>query len=305
MKLPLRNIVQHPEKHYKEGQEELVGLASEKVDYSSDVFTEDALSFMGKQKGPFFLYLSYTIPHANNEAEWFDEHGMEVPDLGQYKEKDWPEPEKGKAAMISRMDSDIGRLFEKLSELGIDGNTLVLFSSDNGPHKEGGVDPKFFNSSGGLKGTKRDLYEGGIRVPMIARWPGKIAPGQESSHISAFWDVLPTLAEVAGEKPPEGIDGISFLPTLLGREQPQHEFLYWEFHEGSSKQAVRLGQWKAVRVAPSRPIEIYDLLEDSAEEKNVAEQVPEIVAKVEGILAQVRTDEELWPLNDKAEKMPF
>jgi len=304
-KVPLRNIVQHPKKHYKANQEKLVGLAKEKVDYSSDLFTADALEFISTQQKPFFLFLSYTIPHANNEASQFGSHGMEVPDYGPYADEDWPEPEKGKAAMISRLDGDIGRIFAKLRERGIDKNTLVIFTSDNGPHKEGGIKPDFFDSNGPLKGIKRDLYEGGIRVPMIARWPGKIQAGSTSDHVSAFWDVLPTLAEAAGVEAPEGIDGISMLGGLLGRRQRRHRFLYWEFHEGNSKQAIRLGKWKAVRLAPSRPIELYDLESDIGEEHNVADRHPEIVVRAKRILKRVRTDEETWPLNDKKRTMPF
>ena len=305
-KVELRNIVQHPEKHYKKDQELLVGLAGKKVDYSSDLFTLDALEFIEKRNRPFFLFLSYTIPHANNEAGKFGEHGMEVPDYGQYQDKDWPEPEKGKAAMISRLDSDIGRILNRLKALGIDDNTLVIFSSDNGPHKEGGIAPDFFDSNGPLKGIKRDLYEGGIRVPMIARWPGKIKAGSETEHISAFWDILPTFAELVGVQPSKDIDGISMLPTLLSKPQEQHKYLYWEFHEGSSsRQAVRLGNFKAVRLAPSKPIELYDLNSDIGEENDVAGEHPEIIAEVKAILGQVRTDENTWPLNDKKAKMPF
>lgn len=299
-KMPLRNVVQHPEKHYKENQEDLVGLASEKVDYSHDLFTDAALKFIEQRKRPFFLFLPYTIPHANNEAKQFGEHGMEVPDHGIYKDKDWPEPEKGKAAMISRLDRDIGRIFAQLKALGIDKETLVMFSSDNGPHKEGGVKPDFFDSNGPLKGIKRDLYEGGIRVPTIARWPGRIKAGSQCEHISAFWDILPTFAELASVPIPDGIDGISMVPALLGRSQKQHEFLYWEFHEGSSKQAVRIGDWKAVRRAPSRPIELYNLQSDIGERNDVASKHSDTVARARNIFEKIRTDADIWPLKDKA-----
>jgi len=311
-RVALQNLVQHPRKHYKENQESLVGLASRKVDYSHDLFSQAALAYIEKQNRPFFLFLSYTIPHANNEASQFGEHGMEVPDHGIYRDKDWPEPEKAKAAMISRMDGDIGRIFTKLKELGVDEETLVMFSSDNGPHKEGGVKPDFFDSNGPLRGIKRDLYEGGIRVPMIARWPGKIKAGSQCEHISAFWDILPTFAELAGAQTPEGpplcgnrIDGISMVPALLGKSQRQHRFIYWEFHEGSSKQAVRMGDWKAVRLAPSRPIELYNLKLDIGEENDIAGRHPDIVAQVKEILDKVRTDVDIWPLKDKAGTMPF
>lgn len=298
-KVQLRNVVRHPEKHYKENQEDLVGLASVKVDYSPDLFTDTALEFIAQQGRPFFLYLPYTIPHANNEANQFSEHGMEVPDYGIYKDKDWPEPEKGKAAMISRLDRDIGRIFAKLKALGIDEQTLVMFSSDNGPHKEGGVKPDFFDSNGPLKGIKRDLYEGGIRVPTIARWPGQIKAGSQCEHISAFWDILPTFAELAGSPAPKDIDGISILPALLGKSQKQHEFLYWEFHEGSSKQAVRMGDWKAVRLAPSRLIELYNLKSDIVEQNDIADEHPDIVARAKDIFEKVRTDADVWPLKDR------
>jgi len=304
-KVTLQNIVQHPEKHYKKDQESLVGLARKKVDYSHDLFTRDALDFIEKKDRPFFLFLSYTIPHANNEAGNYGSHGMEVPDCGQYQDEDWPEPEKCKAAMISRMDSDIGRILKKLKELGTDENTLVVFTSDNGPHKEGGITPDFLDSNGPLRGIKRDLYEGGIRVPMIARWPGKIKTGSVSEHISAFWDILPTFAELAGVQPPKDIDGISMLPAILGKPVTRHKYLYWEFHEGSSKQAIRMENWKAVRLAPSKSIELYDLSSDIGEENNIARKHPEIVAEVEAILSKVRTDENTWPLNDKKVKIPF
>jgi arylsulfatase A-like enzyme len=203
------------------------------------------------------------------------------------------------------MDRDIGRIFSRLKRLGIDENTLVMFSSDNGPHKEGGVKPDFFDSNGSLKGIKRDLYEGGIRVPMIARWPDKIKPNSKSDHISAFWDILPTFAELAGERKPKKIDGISFVPALLGKPQAEHKYLYWEFHEGSSKQAVRMGRWKAVRLAPSRAIELYNLNSDIGEENDIANRHPDIVARAKEIMNNVRTDADVWPLKDKAGTMPF
>ncbi len=297
-KVPLRNVVQRPARFYKAGQETLVGLAREKVEYSHDLFTTEALRFIAERPSPFFLFLSYTIPHANNEARLFGSHGMEVPDYGPYENEDWPDPEKGKAAMITRLDGDVGRLFDELKRGGLDHNTLVIFTSDNGPHKEGGIAPAFFNSSGPLRGIKRDLYEGGIRVPMIARWPGRIEAGTVCDHLSAFWDMFPTFAELAGVEVPGTCDGISLVPALLGKEQPRHRHLYWEFHEGRSKQAVRMGKWKAVRLGPSRPIELYDMETDIGERHNVADEHPAVVARVKSILAQVRTDERRWPLND-------
>lgn len=275
------------------------GVATKRVQYSHDLFTADALDFVTQHKnGPFFLYLAYTIPHANNEAR---NEGMEVPSYGPYANEDWPDPQKGHAAMISRMDGDIGRLLGRLKSLGIDDKTVVLFSSDNGPHKEGGADPQFFDSNGPLRGNKRDLYEGGIRVPLIARWPGQIAAGSGTNHVSAFWDFLPTCCDLAGVVPPEGIDGLSMAPTLLGkpRRQRQHPYLYWEFHEQGKKQAVRVGNWKAVRVnvakKPDGPIELYDLEADLGEQENIADRYPEIVAQMTAIMATARTDSDNWP----------
>ncbi|NUM52230.1 MAG: arylsulfatase [Candidatus Hydrogenedentes bacterium] len=287
------------------------GVAVERVEYSHDLFAAEALTFVEQHRSePFFLYLALTIPHANNEGGRATGDGMEVPDYGPYKDEPWPVQEKGKAAMITRMDADIGRLFAKLKEFGIDDNTLVLFSSDNGPHKEGNSDPEFFKSSGPLRGYKRALYEGGIRVPGIARWPGRIPPERVSNLPWAFWDVLPTLCEIAGVEAPTGNDGISIAPTLLsmatGGEaaQPQHEFFYWEFHEQGSKQAVRMGNWKAVRLAQGAPLELYDLATDIGETRNVAADQPDIIAKIEAFLANVRTPNEHWPMKQASDKKP-
>jgi arylsulfatase A-like enzyme len=291
-KLPLSNIVTNED-------QEGAGVASKRVVYSQDLFTQEALAFLEQNAGrPFFLYLAYTLPHANNEAK---DHGMEVPDDGPYSSEHWPAQERHKAAMITRLDADVGRVLDKVAQLHLDQDTIVFFSSDNGPHKEGGADPEFFHSSGPLRGIKRDLYEGGIRVPMIVRWPGRIAPSRLSQQVWAFWDFLPTAAELAGAPPPAGIDGISMLPTLLGRQQVnQHQFLYWEFHEGGSKQAIRMGDWKAVRLAPGRPLELYDLQHDLGETRNVAVWHPRILGRIEVCLKGARTPSEVWPLKASA-----
>ena len=277
------------------GREDGAGVATEKVEYSHDLLAAEALKFVEENKaGPFFLYLAVTIPHANNEA---GKQGMEVPEHGIYADKDWPEPEKGRATMITRLDRDMGRLMQKLKDLGIDENTVVFFTSDNGPHREGGSDPGFFDSNGPLRGAKRDLYEGGIRVPLVARWPGRIEAGAVTGHVGAFWDFLPTLAVLAGGKAPKNTDGLCMVPTLLGipNKQKQHKYLYWEFHERGSKQAVRFGRWKAVRSVGGE-LELYDLQEDIGEAANVAGRHPEVVAKVEEYLSQARTESEFWPL---------
>lgn len=275
------------------------GVATKRVQYSHDLFASEALAFLDRNKDkPFFLYLALTIPHANNESK---PDGMEVPSYDPYADRDWPNPQKGHAAMITRMDRDIGRLFERLKTLGLDEKTLVLFSSDNGPHKEGGADPAFFDSNGPLRGSKRDMYEGGIRVPLIARWPGRIAAGSGSDHISAFWDFLPTCCELAGIAAPQGIDGLSYLPTLLGQPQKQqeHRYLYWEFHEQGKKQAVRMSDWKGIRLnvakEPNGPIELYNLRDDLGEQHNVAGKNPEIVKQIEAIMVSARIPAEDWP----------
>lgn len=288
-----------------EGRELLSeNLGGKKVLYTHDLFTTAALNFVRINKPeqhnhfqPFFLYLAYTIPHANNEEARRSGNGMQVPSDAPYSKESWPQTEKNKAAMITRLDTDVGRLMEQLKKLRIDEETIVFFSSDNGSHKEGGVDPKFFESSGPLRGIKRDLFEGGIRVPMIVRWPGRIKAGQMSDLVWAFWDFLPTAAEIVGARAPAKIDGISMLPALLGRPQTnQHAFLYWEFHEQGFKQAARMGQWKAIRLKPAEPLMLFDLKTDPGEKTNVAAQYPDVVAKIDEYLKTARTDSEHWPI---------
>ena len=256
------------------------GVASEKVEYSHDLIADDALAFVDRNKDrPFFLYLALTIPHANNEA---GNKGMEVPDYGAYADRSWPDTAKGQAAMIARMDKDIGRLLDRLQQHGIADDTVIFFTSDNGPHNEGGHKATFFDSNGPLKGTKRDLTEGGIRVPMIVRWPGKVPAGTKSDFVGAFWDVLPTLAELGGATAhvPHAIDGISFVDDLHGRsdKQQQHEFLYWAFYERGGAEAVRVGDWKAIVQPSGSPLRLYNLAEDIGEEKDLAAEHPEVVA---------------------------
>ena len=261
-----------------------------------DLFTERALEFLRRRRQPFFLHLCWTIPHANNEVGRDTGNGMEVPSDAPYSDRSWPQPEKNFAAMITRMDADVGKIMAALRETGQEENTIVIFTSDNGPHREGGHDPDFFDSNGPLRGIKRDLYEGGIRVPMIVRWPARIKPGQVSDQVWAFWDLLPTLAEAAGLPVPSGLDGISMLPAWLGKPQRNHEYLYWEFHEGGFKQAVRVGDWKGVRLAPGKPLELYDLRTDVGETRNVAAQHPDVVARMEKILAGARTESAEFPV---------
>jgi arylsulfatase A-like enzyme len=197
--------------------------------------------------------------------------------------------------MITRMDRDIGRLVDLVHAKNIDRQTLILFMSDNGPHVEAGGDPAFFNSSGGLRGVKRDLYEGGIRVPMIARWTGTVPAARTTQFAAAHWDMFPTLEEVAGLKVSSGLDGISILPTLRGQQQKPHEFLYWEFHEGGFRQAVRMGAWKAVRVAKDKPLELFNLDTDVGEQHDVAARQPAVVEKIEAYLKTARVESARWP----------
>jgi arylsulfatase A-like enzyme len=205
--------------------------------------------------------------------------------------------------MIARMDRDIGVLLSQLQRLGLEENTVVFFSSDNGPHREGGVKPEFFKSAGPLRGIKRDLYEGGIRVPMIARWRGRIPAGVTNEQVWAFWDFLPTAAEIAGTTPPAGLDGVSMLPTLLGQPQTnQHDYLYWEFHEKGSSQAVLMGDWKAVRLGPDQPLELYNLKSDPGEKDNVAPAHADIVERISAYLKTARTESAHWPLQTAAQQ---
>lgn len=283
-------------------------VSSQKVTYSHDQMTDAALRFVRRHhQQPFLLHIHWTIPHANNEGGRVHGDGMEVPDYEIYEHKDWPNPEKGFAAMVSRMDRHVGRLISLLKELDIDDKTLILFTSDNGPHNEGGHDHEFFDSNGALKGYKRSMHEGGIRVPLLARWPGRIAAGSTTDHPSAFWDFLPTACELAGAETPKsygddsatGSDGISYLPTLLGAsdKQPKHEYLYWSSLEGETEVGVRMGDWKLVKYrakkrrgkepAAEQQAEdwrLYDLKKDVGEEQSIAEQHPEIVEQILSLL---------------------
>lgn len=284
-------------KNHPNGMPEGTGVAKEKVTYTLDEFNTDALSFIEANKDTsFFLYLALNVPHANNEAGYYLGDGMEVPSYGQYEDKDWPQQEKGFAAMMDIIDGIVGNAMRKLKSSGIDENTLVIFTSDNGPHQEGGHKADFFDSNGPLRGKKRDLYEGGVRMPMLARWPGKIAAGSASDHISAFWDVLPTFCEVASTNIPQDIDGKSFLPTLLGKteQQVKHDYLYWEFYEVGGKQALRKGDWKLVKLNlrdadKAVETELYLLSEDLGETRNIAGEHPEKVKELEALLQEAHT----------------
>jgi arylsulfatase A-like enzyme len=260
--------------------------------YSHDLFTQEALSYIRtNQDRPFFLYLSYTIPHVH----------LDPPSLAPYENQPWPEPEKAFAAMVTRMDSDIGRVVSLLKELTLEDDTLVIFASDNGPCTAGGHKASTFNSTP-FRAEKGAPYEGGIRVPFIARWPKRIAAGSESNLPISFYDMLPTFAEVAGRTPPSGIDGISFLPTLLGQaaDQKHHEYLYFELATQKGWQAIRMGDWKGVRLnlsqAGNPKVELYDLKTDPREQHDVAASHPDIIAQIERIGREARTTSTMFPL---------
>ena len=303
-RVPLRNKIVQSSRYNG-----MSGVATTRLDYSHDKLMEEALGWLeGHSAESFFLYLALTIPHANNEAGTLEgggdpgianvkadlgDHreriGMEVPDAGIYQDKDWPGPQKGTAAMITYMDRDIGRLFDALKQHGVDENTLVFFTSDNGPHKEGGNDPFFFDSNGPLQGYKRSFHDGGIRVPMIVRWPGKVPAGGTSDFVWYFADFLPTVADLVEFETPESIDGISVLSTLMGAEQERVDrFLYWGGTPGNAE-AVRWGNWKAVREGPDEPIELFDLSVDLAEEHDVAGDNQATVAAIRDYLASAVT----------------
>ncbi len=273
--------------------------------YSHDVFAEAALKFIREKKdSPFFLYLPFTIPH----------NKFEVPSDAPYTNEKWAQPQKNYAAMITRLDGGIGRIMALLRELGIDNNTLVVFTSDNGPVK---VMSDHFDSNGPFRGYKLDLYEGGIREPMVVRWPGHIRPGTESNRVTAAWDILPTLCELTGAAAPKPIDGLSFVATLLSqKETRQHDYLYWEYFETNynwknpdnklprvylDKQAVRMGDWKAVRTdlftKPDAPLELYNLKTDVGETTNVAAQHPDLIKKMTDLFRTARTEGEVFKAN--------
>jgi len=288
----------YPEYLWKNDKKVMLDNANGKQkDYSHDLLTQEAFKFVkNNQAKPFFLYLAYTIPH----VKW------QVPDLGPYAEKDWPEKMKIQAAMVTRMDRDIGQLKRLLEKLGIAEDTLILFNSDNGAHGQGGT-LDFFKTSGELKGKKRSMYDGGVRSPQIAYWPNKVPAGTVSDHISAFWDILPTLSDLTGEPIKGETDGISMLPTLLGKPEAQkkHSHLYWELYESNKPNcAVRYDNWKGVVLDTRKglKIELYDLSTDQGELKNVAKKHPAVVSKIEQMMRDSHIPNPFW---DKANKPLF
>ncbi|MDR2983081.1 MAG: arylsulfatase [Puniceicoccales bacterium] len=270
---------------------------SEQV-YSQKVFFDSAADFIKRNKDkPFFIYLAPTIPHASLEATDEDM----APFKGKFPEKPWGKPDgqhyryqatphAAFAAMVTRLDKDVGKITSLIDELGLAKDTIIVFTSDNGPHQEGGADPKFFNGSGPFRGIKRDLTDGGVHVPFIARWPNTIKAGTKTDNFWAHWDLLPTVADLAGLPVPKGLDGVSLAPTFKGQKQPEHPPLYWEFYErGWKQQAVRDGKWKGVYEKKEAPMSLYDIERDPGEKTNLAKSNPEIVKKLEAIIEASHT----------------
>ncbi|MDO8542155.1 MAG: arylsulfatase [Opitutaceae bacterium] len=296
-RIQLRNKVKKEGKDYERFG---AGLPVERVDYAPDLLHAEALKWIEASKErPFFLYYSPIQPHANNELTGATGAGQECRNFGAFAEKDWPDADKAFAAQIAEIDAYVGQLLELLARLKISDRTLVFFTSDNGLQVEGGQRTEFFRSGGPLRGHKRDLYEGGIRVPFLAWCPGRIAPGV-SAHVGYSGDLMATAAELAGGRSAPNTDSISLVPTLLGRpkEQERHEYLYWEFHENGFKQAVRRENWKAVRHGTKAPLELYNLEQDIGETRNLAAQHPAIVKQLEDVLAAARTENKHWPILD-------
>ena len=278
--------------------EDGAGYATAGKVYADDLFAEESINYVRANKDkPFFLFWSMVVPHANNERAGALKDGAEVPDYGPYADKDWPNPDKGQAAMITRMDGYVGRMLDEVKALGLADRTLVIFTSDNGPHNESRHDLTRFNPSGPYTGIKRSLTDGGIRVPCLAWWPGHVKPRGETRHVAYFGDWMATAAQLAGSAIPAGRDSVSFVPTLFGEKgQMPHEFLYWEFHEGGFRQAALYqGRWKGIRKGqPDSPVALYDQVSDVAETNDVAAQNPEIAKKMGDYLSAARSESVDW-----------
>lgn len=279
--------------------------------YSADLIHRQAMKFLtAKHDQPFFLYLAYTLPHADviapHDAVYdyyvkkFNEAGVPLPNSTDGEKHHFDaHPHAAFAAMVARLDKYVGEIMEALKEGGLEKNTLLIFTSDNGPHKENGGDPAFFNSNGGLNGIKRDLYEGGIRVPFIAYQNGATKPGTVNNDPFAFWDLFPTFLQAA-YAPAVKTDGLSLLPALKGEKGKTHDYFYWELHEAGGKQAVRMGAWKGIRLNVTKlvspPLELYDLATDPKETVNVAAQHPDVVKKIERYMKEAYVPNKDWPL---------
>ena len=279
------------------------GVASKKVDYSPQLMLDETLGFIDAHKDErFFLYLSYTLPHANNEALRKTGDGTAVPNHGIYEAKNWKKQNKGQAAMIGYLDMMVGRVMKQLQQHGLTDNSIIFFTSDNGPHDEAGHDVSFFDANGPVTGIKRAVYDGGIRVPMIVQWPGHIKAGSTTNLVCGAVDFLDTAADIASVDVKVKTDGISFLPTLLGKnnQQSKHEYLYWEFYEQGSKQALRSGPWKAVRrPIGTGPIEIYNVEDDISEANDLATKRPDLVSTFDKFFAEAHVPAKRWRASGK------
>ena len=288
-----------------EGRRELPGNSKSQAHYSHDLMTEWALRFMRESPSqPFFLYAAYTIPHYANSAE--DPTQFPVPSDTPYEDREWTQAEKKYAAMITRFDSDVGRLVELTRELSIHHNTLIIVTSDNGPW--GAAPLGRFRCAGPLRGTKRSLYEGGIRVPLIAFWPGVIPRNRLSREVITFWDILPTLAEIAEVPAPQNIDGISVWRAFKGQTlRKTHPYLYWDYGHCRRRydQAVRLGDWKGIRQGSNSEIQLYDLKSDMQEKHNLADQHPTVVQKIAGIMESAATPSDRYPIGQVYQGKPI
>jgi arylsulfatase A-like enzyme len=279
------------------------GYATKAVQFADDLFADEALKFVAaNQDKPFFLYWSMVSPHANNERTKALKDGAEVPDYGVYASEPWPNPDKGQAAMITRLDAHVGRFLKQLDALGLSKNTVVIFTSDNGPHNESNHDLTRFQPSGPFTGIKRSLTDGGIRVPFLVRWKGTVPEGKTSAHVGSFADWFATAAQLAGAETQVPAESMSFVPALLGNPQRKHDFLYWEFHEKSFTQAALYdGRWKGLRSgAEDAPIALFDQQTDPAEKTNVAGSHPDIAAKISDYLKTARSDSPDWPVHWKS-----
>jgi arylsulfatase A-like enzyme len=280
--------------------------------YSADLIHQQALKFLGSNhKKPFFLYLPYTLPHGDvivphdTLYNYYIKKFNEIPlkerpsNYSNTKRTFEPYPHAAFAAMVSRFDRYVGDIMRLIRANGLDDNTLILFTSDNGPHRENGGDPEFFNSNGNFRGIKRDLYEGGIRVPFIATWKGVIKSGA-TNKVAALWDLHATFTQLAGINSAKRTDGISMIPTLLRNPGQQHRYLYWEFHENNGRQAVRWSNWKGVKLNVNKeanaPLELYNLESDPSEKNNIADKHPDIVSKLTAFINEAHHHNHDWPL---------
>ena len=287
-----------------EGRYEMADNPQTRAEYSHDRMAERALAFIRDNKDqPFFLYGAFTLPHFSSEDE--DPDGLAVPSTAPYGDKAWSEKAKKYAAMVHRLDRDVGRMMDLLDELELTENTLFIFTSDNGGHFD---TPEIFQTSGPLRGFKRDLYEGGIRVPFIARWPGTVPAGKTSDEVVAFWDMLPTFAALAGAETPKQVDGISVVDALTGGAiATPHRYLYWDYGHCRERydRAVRTGKWKGIQLGKESPIQLYDLDADLGETTDVAGGQPDVVARIAAIMDEAFTPSPRYPVGTVYEGDPI